>query len=49
MYKISNYEQIGKIEGIHNNYIRGIINLTDDSIASFSDDKTIKGFKLILK
>ena len=49
IYKISTYQCIDTIEQIHNNYIRGIINLTDGSIASFSDDKTIKVYKLILK
>ena len=48
IYNINDYKGIGIIEGIHNNFIRGIINLNDDSIASFSDDKSIKVYNLIL-
>ena len=35
------------VEDLHHNYVRGIINLNDGSIASYSDDKTIQIYKLI--
>ena len=37
-----NYECIQEIKDAHNNYILGFIELKDGSIASFSNDKTIK-------
>ena len=42
IYRNDNYECIQEIKEAHNNYILGFIELKDGSIASFSDDQTIK-------
>ena len=42
IYRNDNYECIQEIEAAHNKGINGFIELKDGSIASFSDDETIK-------
>ena len=42
IYRNDNYECIQEIKDAHNNDIKGFIELKDGSIASFSDDETIK-------
>ena len=42
IYRNDNYECIQEIKDAHNHYIRGFIELKDGSIASFSEDDTIK-------
>ena len=47
VYSCSDYEFKYSVEDVHHDYVRGIINLNDGSIASYSDDKTIQIYKLI--
>ena len=47
VYSCSDYEFKYSVEDLHHNYVRGIINLNDGSIASYSDDKTIQIYKLV--
>ena len=47
VYSCSDYEFKYSVEDLHHNYVRGIINLKDGSIASYSDDKTIQIYKLV--
>ena len=42
IYRNDNYECIQEIKDAHNDSINGFIELKDGSIASFSDDQTIK-------
>ncbi len=42
IYRNDNYECIQEIKDAHNDNIKGFIELKDGSIASFSNDKTIK-------
>ena len=42
IYRNDNYECIQEIKDAHNDYMRGFIELKDGSIASFSQDETIK-------
>ena len=42
IYRNDNYECILTIKDAHNENIKGFIELKDGSIASFSNDKTIK-------
>ena len=42
IYRNDNYECIQEIKDAHNEDINGFIELKDGSIASFSDDQTIK-------
>ena len=42
IYRNDNYECIQEIKNAHNDDIKGFIELKDGSIASFSDDQTIK-------
>ncbi len=42
IYRNDNYEYIQVIKDAHNDYIKGFIELKDGSIASFSNDETIK-------
>ncbi len=46
IYRSDNYECIKTIKDIHNEYIKGIIELNDGSIASFSRDMKIKIWSL---
>ena len=47
VYSCSDYKLQYSVKDVHHNYVRGIINLNDGSIASYSDDKTIQIYKLI--
>ena len=42
IYRNDNYESIQTIQNAHDYYIRGLIELKDGSIASYSNDKKIK-------
>ena len=42
IYRNDNYECIQKIKDAHNWFIYGFVELKDGSIASFSDDESIK-------
>ena len=42
IYRNDNYESIQEIKDAHNQSIRGFMELKDGSIASFSNDETIK-------
>ena len=42
IYRNDNYECIQEIKDAHNKNINGFIELKDGSIASFSNDETIK-------
>ena len=42
IYRSDNYECIQEIKDAHNDTINGFIELKDGSIASFSNDETIK-------
>ena len=42
IYRNDNYECIQEIKDAHNDTINGFIELKDGSIASFSNDETIK-------
>ena len=46
IYRYNNYDLIQTIKNSHNGYIYGFINLKNNSVASFSDDKTIKIWSL---
>ena len=42
IYRNDNYEYVGEIKDAHDDYISGFIELKNGTIASFSNDKTIK-------
>ena len=46
IYRNDNYECIQTIKDAHNENINGFIELKDGTIASFSEDKTIKKWKI---
>ena len=46
VYSCLDYKLQYSVQDVHDSYVRGIINLNDGSIASYSDDKTIKIYKL---
>ena len=48
IYRNDNYEYIQTIKDAHNDEIKGFIELKDGTIASFSNDKTIKKWKIEL-
>ena len=42
IYRIDNYNCIKIIKEVHKYYISGIIELNEETIATYEDDKTIK-------
>ena len=46
IYRKDNYECIQIIQNAHDNSINGFIELKDESIISYSDDKKIKKWKI---